>query len=393
MSKKEKQVFFPNLNGIRFIAALMVIVEHLETSKRYFGLRSWYRTETNLGGLGVTLFFVLSGFLITYLLLSEKRDFNTISLREFYIRRILRIWPLYYLVIVIGFFIVPYFLPVLHVAEGYNSLWDSYYARLLLDLFFLPNVTLLCFSPMLFLSPIWSIGVEEQFYLMWPLFIKYTKNPLRALLAIIVLFILANFTIGQVLSEIYAKAGPGGALFDRLYFVKRFIGVTRIDCMAVGGIASWLLFNRKDKLLKVFYSRPVQVVAYVLTVALITNGTRFRVVNHLPYSVLFGIIILNLASNDRSILSINGKLFNYLGKISYGIYMYHELAIIISMLVVSRILGSEADGIYGNAVIYLSSVGIVVLMSALSYRFFEKFFLLKKVKFSRIVSGDNVVNA
>src|SRR4051812_19584104 len=93
-------VYFPGLYGLRFFAAMMVIVSHIELFKGYHGFANGYASNLaiyELGRMGVTLFFVLSGFLISYLLLVEKETTGTISIGRFYIRRILRIWPLYYL--------------------------------------------------------------------------------------------------------------------------------------------------------------------------------------------------------------------------------------------------------------------------------------------------------
>ena len=106
------KIYFPGLNGIRFIAATMVIIAHIEGFKNKMGY--WNINDNNvinqLGNQGVKIFFVLSGFLITYLLLKEKARFKSIDVRKFYIRRILRIWPLYFLVLLGGFFIIPFFL-------------------------------------------------------------------------------------------------------------------------------------------------------------------------------------------------------------------------------------------------------------------------------------------
>ena len=97
-----KQVFFPNLNGLRFVAASLVMICHIEQWKGLNGLhRSLLPFFDKIGSLGVTLFFVLSGFLITYLLLTEKQDKGTINVKKFYLRRVFRIWPLYYLIIII----------------------------------------------------------------------------------------------------------------------------------------------------------------------------------------------------------------------------------------------------------------------------------------------------
>src|SRR5712692_1492145 len=102
-------VHFPGLNGLRFFAALAVCASHVELLKQYLGYPSAYDRPAvyEVGRLSVTFFFVLSGYLITYLLLIEKQATGTISLRDFYVRRILRIWPLYYLLMGLSFFVVP----------------------------------------------------------------------------------------------------------------------------------------------------------------------------------------------------------------------------------------------------------------------------------------------
>jgi peptidoglycan/LPS O-acetylase OafA/YrhL len=104
-SNSNTNVYFPSLNGLRFIAAFMVFLLHF--AKQNWGENFDYNPEDNfiyksvLGDVGVTLFFVLSGFLITYLLLTEQARTSTINIGKFYLRRILRIWPLYFLMILI----------------------------------------------------------------------------------------------------------------------------------------------------------------------------------------------------------------------------------------------------------------------------------------------------
>src|SRR5688572_17546909 len=94
---ESNRIHLPGLNGIRAIAALAVIFSHIGLSLHQFGLKSL--PDIDLAGYGVTIFFALSGFLITYHLLIEKQRFERVNIRQFYIRRILRIWPLYYLYI------------------------------------------------------------------------------------------------------------------------------------------------------------------------------------------------------------------------------------------------------------------------------------------------------
>src|SRR5262245_16271974 len=103
------RIYFRNLNGLRFIAALLVIIHHIEQLKYIFGMPNNFSSSfvQIIGELGVILFFVLSGFLITYLLLEEEKRTDTIAVRNFYLRRILRIWPLYFLIVIIALAILP----------------------------------------------------------------------------------------------------------------------------------------------------------------------------------------------------------------------------------------------------------------------------------------------
>ncbi len=126
MSQDSSRIYFGGLNGLRFFAATAVIFHHVEQYKLWaLRDRPWYHSVFGgdsvtsiffeaLGHKAVSLFFVLSGFLITYLLLAEAQKTNTVNLRKFYMRRILRIWPVYYLVIALTFFVMPHFFDVGH---------------------------------------------------------------------------------------------------------------------------------------------------------------------------------------------------------------------------------------------------------------------------------------
>ena len=105
-----ERIYFPELDGLRFIAFMMVYLFHGGIPQgivsRLIGRQAAWALREN-GGFGVQLFFILSGYLIATLLLREEARFGRISLRAFWIRRILRIWPLYYLIVVIGFLVIP----------------------------------------------------------------------------------------------------------------------------------------------------------------------------------------------------------------------------------------------------------------------------------------------
>ncbi|OOG62401.1 hypothetical protein B0E44_18535, partial [Flavobacterium sp. A45] len=180
--------YFSNLNGVRCIAAFMVIVGHIELNKSYFGLPNNFQSVKRLGELGVSLFFVLSGFLITYLLLREKGKYGKINIRLFYLRRVLRIWPLYYLVVLLSLFVLPnlsvFQMPYFHLDLDTNY---QLFMVCFMFVFFLPNV-LINLKLIPFATQTWSIGTEEQFYLIWPILIDKSLNLKKWLLSIFLLY-------------------------------------------------------------------------------------------------------------------------------------------------------------------------------------------------------------
>ena len=170
---------FLNLDGFRFLAAWIVLVCHLEILKPYFGIKKIeWRFFSESAQLAVTFFFVLSGFLITLLLIKEKTNtpLAKINIARFYKRRMLRTWPLYYLLIVLTFLVFipqPFFLLPHQDAIATNS--SLYKNRLLGYLLFMPNYTDLKWGGQLYLGQVWSLGVKEFFYLFFPLAFYHVK--------------------------------------------------------------------------------------------------------------------------------------------------------------------------------------------------------------------------
>lgn len=379
-----KKVFFPNLNGIRFIAVFMVIIHHIEQIKSKFNYDNLWENPTIfvVGELGVTLFFVLSGFLITYLLIDEKKESGNISLYGFYLRRILRIWPLYFLVILLAFFVIP----KIHFLDIPRYSWlleQDFYIKLALFAVFLPNVCFLLFPPVSYASQGWSIGVEEQFYLIWPLIIKFGK---KVWLPMIIIIAGINALKFMLLSNVIVFSYK----FVSNVFLYNFLEKTRIDCMAIGGLGAYLVYNNIEIAKRILYSKIMQISAYTVLILLIYFGVYLKYLHHQVYAVLFCIIIINMACNKDTVISMNNNIFDYLGKISYGLYMYHPLFIVTSLLLcryIQRTLG--VSGLFLQALIYIVSIFLTILVSAVSYRYFEEIFIKKKVKFSCIVSGEN----
>jgi peptidoglycan/LPS O-acetylase OafA/YrhL len=372
------KVFFPNLNGIRFIAAFAVIIHHIEQTRFIFKISNfWFVPAVEVvGKLGVVLFFVLSGFLITYLILKEKEVTKTIAVKEFYIRRVLRIWPLYFLIAFLGFFVLPNF-EALHMPGWSSELSRHFLVKIILYVLILPNLALTLFAPVPFASQAWSIGVEEQFYLIWPVLLKIFKKIINMLLGVIVVYLAIKFLL------IGIKAAKPDLPYMKM--VINFWRMFSIDCMAIGGIAAWALFEKKTAILNILFNKYIQLFTYAVLVIFIAKGVYVPYFHYEFYAILFAILILNLAANPNSILSLENKVFNYLGKVSYGLYMFHQLAIIISLKTLEIILPDN------HIAHYLLAIALTVIFASLSYYFFELRFIKRKVKFSKVLSGENAV--
>lgn len=374
ISLDNKRVFFPNLDGLRFIAALMVIVTHIEQMKM-FKKMAYYKYPMHTGTLGVTIFFVLSGFLITYLLLSEERTFKTIQVRKFYMRRMLRIWPLYYLIVLVAFFLLPY-LPIFSIPDyGIEVIYQYFSLKFLLFILFLPNLSLSMFGFVPFVSQTWSVGTEEQFYLFWPWVFKIVK---KYRVMVLFMLIIVYHLFMYLLDLGYFNFLPNKK------FVKMLIEAFNFDYMAIGGIFSIWLFD-KNKILRFILNNYTFYVSLLLFFALWLNNVSIPYFYFQVYSLLFAIIILNFAANEQLRVSLENSLLQYLGKISYGLYMFNSIAIVFAIELAS-LFNSSSDWL-----IYPLSILLSILMAAISYVYIEKYFLEFKIKFSNIFSGRSSV--
>ena len=187
-SASQKGLYFPGLNGIRALAALSVLLAHISSYKWRFGFtKSPSLTKVLLSGSdAVILFFVLSGFLITYLLLTEIQKTGTVSIKKFYVRRMLRIWPVYYLILFLGLVGLPLLVQALRYQGSFMPSAASP-MQIILYIIMLPNAAAFFGALLPGISQLWTIGIEEQFYLLWPALSKlFAKRMLVAIIGVIV---------------------------------------------------------------------------------------------------------------------------------------------------------------------------------------------------------------
>ena len=376
------RIFFPNLNGLRFLAVLLVVVDHVEGIRMDFGLSNFWNIQAIpvLGQTGVDLFFVLSGFLITYLLLVEKQRMGTIDFRAFYLRRTLRIWPLYYVMVMLGLFVLPrvrwLVYPVL------TSLVSTHLVtKALLYAVFLPNAVKELYPAVPYLSQAWSIGVEEQFYIIWPVLVYFSRNYVRNFLLLVGIVVILT-QLSWALTTPWRQVLPINELTT---FVKCFLVFFRIQCMAIGGGFAVLLYQRRTRLLALLTARPVQWLLWLLLPLLLLKGELIPYFSHELYAVIFGVLVLNLAQTETSIVGLRGRGLDFLGRISYGLYMLHPLAVCIAIRLVTG--AGLADGAAHHAAVFGGALLLSVGLGWVSYHWLETPFLRLKERFARVPSG------
>ena len=365
-------VYFNGFNGVRFLAATSVAIHHIEEYKTLFGFTDTFiKTDEHpvvyqAGRLGVSLFFVLSGFLITYLLLAEKKSEGRINIRHFYIRRILRIWPLYFLITGLGFFVFPH-IPMLQIPGISDFTFDDFWAKFVCFVLVIPNIALMLYHEMPLCSHAWSIGVEEQFYLTWPWLICSVR-PRRTIA------VLASITVVLGAVFFWLRYGPGSTqptAGTTQLMISDFLAHFRMGSMAIGGIAAYLVFKR-HRVLTLFFNRWVQWAVYSVLLAMLSQGVRIPGLNYEGYALFFAYLLMNLAANPNSILKLENPLCNFMGKISYGLYMFHPVAIVACLYVIRQFIPYS----FGFSVLlYGSAYGLTILLAWLSYTYFEKPFL------------------
>jgi peptidoglycan/LPS O-acetylase OafA/YrhL len=367
-----KKVYFPGLNGIRAIAAMIVIFFHIDQFSYYFQLPSIGFYRTGMAGYGVTLFFVLSGYLITNLLLLEKQEFNRIDLRKFYLRRIFRIWPIYYLIIIASIFIIIFVPDIIKVGP------ENLLTTLLLYSLLLSNIGFGLGLGFTTISPLWSIGVEEQFYLFWPVIINKSSKVLRSLFLILFIYLTFKFVF---------RIFENGIIYN-------IISLSSFSCMAIGGIGAYLV-NSKSKYLSFVFNPISQIMAWSLFLVSIAFKPLhfFSFIDKEINSLIYIVLIVNVSANKKTIINLENKVFDFVGKISYGIYIYHMVILVLLSNVLNYFRLKLTPGVIGYFYMYFLVLVTTIIVATISYNYFESYFLKLKLNYSKIKSVNSRNNS
>lgn len=356
MSSTNDKLYLPGLNGIRAVAALTVLFGHMWTPFGEWGITPAWHFPWQSGP--VTTFFVISGFLITFLLLNETAKTNDVSIPKFYMRRILRIWPLYYIYLILALIAVALF------HGEINSAWWFY-------TFFSGNISHALSLGIIPLFHYWSLGVEEQYYLWYPWMVKYNK---KHLLTSVSLLFICWFGL-----KLFAYIVFGKSLFFRV------LSVTQFDCMMIGAMGAIMYHRKTDWFCKLCGHPVAAIIAWILffTSGLYANYIPSPIRNE--YIALISLLVIVAGLLRKPILE--NKVMNYLGQISYGIYVIHPLLIYVLTRIVqpARFMTNNV----ATVVVFVTITVLTIGLASLSYKYFEMPFLRMKDKFSVVHSSNS----
>ena len=368
---RDKAFYFENLDGMRAIAALAVIFAHMTYWFSYPNTNFFcaYKYVLSFGGtggrLGVIFFFILSGFLITFLLYREQEKNININVFLFYIRRILRIWPLYFIILIIGFIIYP----LIHKYSGSNT---GENANFLLYTFFLANFdNIYNGNPTSnILGVQWSVSVEEQFYLLWPL-IFFLFNRRNYFPLILIAFI--------GLSEIFSIV-----TLNRLNFSDYHL-LSCLKYLSLGALVAYYCFHKIEKVILCLgkIKKWIVILIYIISITILSMQQiikeyfdLYKYINQLLPMLFFSFVIAEQNFSNNSFFKISKLPFlTWLGKISYGLYLTHMIAL---NIIISIFTNGEDFVLLKN----LFTILLTIFISYFSYFTVERYFLSLKNKFS-----------
>lgn len=354
----------PALDGVRGIATLTVLTGHFMFYDVYH--EQWWWAIAHAGWLGVDLFFVLSGFLITGILLNKKGRPD--YFRDFYRRRILRIFPLYYFALILSVVAIVFIDQQPHrLYTGYDSLgWF---------LAFIPNVALALKGDWLWqtnwvgLSHLWSLAVEEQFYLLWPLVVLLIpRKPLAILCAIL------------IWAGYYIRVQTDVSFGQEWSIASYVLPHCRMDGLAAGSLLAILMHLGQlsfSPLQKTIVRDLTFGLAMTTLYLLLAGNTHWR--GEVVALTFMGILYLALSPDSKIRTFCERPLLMHLGLYSYGMYVFHQMFRVIYEYIYRGPL--EASGLpigWVQAIYMVLAIGTTYLIARLSWRYVEQRFIAMK---------------
>jgi peptidoglycan/LPS O-acetylase OafA/YrhL len=300
---------------------------------------------------------VLSGFLITYLLQVEK-DVQQVNIKKFYLRRILRIWPLYYAYLVLTV------VTMLLFGLGVNI------NTLLLYIFYAANIPFILNTAFPLLIHYWSLGVEEQFYLFWP----WVNKKLKSLVPFILIAVGVIIAAKLVLHFTYPNS-----------VWETAIDVTRFHCMMIGALGAVWYKNRYRLFMRIADNKITQFICWVILLLVAFNQYHIAsVLDKEIIAVVALLVIIGQIGVTNRLVNLETTIMDFLGRISYGIYVIHPLVLFFFAKTIGQLsVVTPVNYILAYSVILAATIFI----SHLSYNYFERPFLKFKKRFEVVKSS------
>lgn len=360
--------YHPELDILRFFAFFAVFIHHALPRNATFYIDAglsptatqWLLAAKSAGAFGVDLFFALSAFLITELLIREYVARGKFSLSSFYIRRALRIWPLYFAFLAATALVIPIIIP----QDRFGWTYLISFA-----LFFGNWICVTSGLPFSVASPLWSISVEEQFYLGWPLLLRvFGMNRIKQLA-------IAMLAVGLTVRVLLAILG----IVDDAVWCNTF---ARLDPIALGALLAFVLRRRSPQLNTVFRLLlcGLALASWLLVSKYLSLDGPTSVFTYFGSALASVVLLLAFLKTNAPLLHrAPFTWLVYLGRISYGLYVFH----LFSLTLMSEFLSIPVLGIPLNFERrLLFSFLLTVILAAASYRWLEQPFLRLKKRFS-----------
>jgi peptidoglycan/LPS O-acetylase OafA/YrhL len=361
--KNIERIYFPELDGLRFFAFLLVFVHHhsLFSNIPYLSI-----LHTN-GWIGVDLFFGLSAFLFTKLLIAEFNKTKTISFKKFYLRRIFRIWPIYFLFI--GFSVALYLFSI-------GSIGNSIGIRIIGLFTFSDNImtAIYGYNPLPYTSHLWTITYEEQFYIFIPFIILLLVRSSfkKKLVSLISVFILLN-VIRLVL---IANNTPHPAIW--------VLPITHFESIILGIVIGFGGFDFLLKKIKPLLVGLIGIFFFVFLSLLppLDNISYWLVPSYLFIGISTSMVLFSVFNSTYLKKIFSKQVFVFLGKRSYGLYVYHLLGNGVAAYMQAHISILPSNSLIS----FIYSLSFTIIVSIISYFVIETPFLKLKKKFEIIIS-------
>lgn len=377
--KKSRRLHYKDLDTMRFIGFLLVFIMHIKThfSEEINSLNNSYLNNSlTFGGvIGIELFFTLSAFLITALAIREIEYFGNFNLLNFYKRRLFRILPLYVLVLLLIYIGIPKTVEFLAINYHFK------FPPLLPHLTFTSNFFHYSNGADYFtgLVILWTISIEIQFYVFWGFIINLVKRNLKNICYIMIIAGASYRLLSGIFTELEIFKGFH-SYYNTLYYLSDF---------GIGALIAVHVREKKDlvEYIKSFDKNYIKYIYFGAISYLIFSGMFFgnyilATTNAIIFPSIVGFAIIEQTFSSNSVYKLRKlKFADYLGKISYGSYMFHIL--VIDLLIFSIEVWQE--GLFGfmKFLLPIIAFGMTLTLAHLSYKYFEKPFLRYRREFKR----------